>query len=157
MAIRLYLDTNVLCRPFDNQAIGRIRRETEAFERILQKIRDDDATLVTSEILVFEIQRILSSEKRAKVVSYLPLGRAYHTLTEETFSLAEEIVSKFRLDPRDALHVASALLERADYFLSCDDGVTKRFRKQLLSVTIKDQNRSLAVMNPEDFLKKIGW
>ncbi len=157
MPTHLYLDTNVLCRPFDNQRIRRIRRETEAFERIAEKIRDNEAVLVISEILLFEIQRILSSEKRAKVVSYLPLGRAYHTLTEETFSLAEEIVSKFRLDPRDALHVASALLEGADYFLSCDDGVTKRFRKQLLSVTIRGQNQSLAVMNPEDFLKKIGW
>lgn len=117
MPIRLYLDTNVLCRPFDNQRIRRIRRETEAFERLVEKIRDNDAVLVTSEILLFKILRILSSEKRAKVVSDLPLGRAYHALTEETFNLAEEMVSKFRLDPRDALHVISALLE--ELTISC--------------------------------------
>jgi len=155
--IRLYLDTNVLCRPFDDQTIGRIRRETEAFERILERIRDNDAVLVTSEILVFEIHRIISPAKRAKASGYLPLARVYHTLTEESLFLAEEIVSNFRLDSRDSLHVASALLERAEYFLSCDDGVTKGFRKDTLSVTIKDQNRLLEVMNPQDFVKKIGW
>lgn len=157
MPTHLYLDTNVLCRPFDNQRIRRIRRETEAFERITEKIRDHEDVLVISEILLFEIQRIFSSEKRAKVAGYLSLARTYHALTEETFTHAQEIISKFRLDPRDALHAASALLLGADYFLSCDDGVTKRFRKQALSVTIRGQNRSLAVMNPEDFVKKMGW
>lgn len=157
MAIRLYLDTNFLCRPFDDQTLRRVRRETEAFERILEKIRDKDATLVTSEILVFEIQRIISPAKKAKASGYLPLARVHHALTEETFFLAGEIMSKFSLEPRDALHVASALLEAAEYFLSCDDGVTRGFRKEALSVRIKGQNRSLEVMNPEDFLKKIGW
>ena len=157
MVIRLYLDTNVLCRPFDDQTIRRIRRETEAFERILEKIRDWAATLVTSEILVFEIQRIISPSKKAKASGYLPLARGYHPLTEDTYVLAEEIISKFRLDPRDALHVASALLEDTEYFLSCDDGVTKRFRKEALSVTIKGQNRSLEILNPQDFVKKMGW
>lgn len=157
MAIRLYLDTNVLCRPFDDQTIRRIRRETEAFERILEKIRDRAATLVTSEILVFEIQRIVSPSKKAKASGYLPLARGYHPLTENTYVLAENIMSKFRLEPRDALHVASALLEDTEYFLSCDDGITKRFRREALSVTIDEQFRSLEILNPEDFVKKMGW
>ena len=67
MAILLYFDTNVLCRPFDDQTIRRIRRETEAFERILEKIRAKEAAFITSDILVFEIQRIISPAKRAKV------------------------------------------------------------------------------------------
>lgn len=157
MAIRLYLDTNVLCRPFDDQTIRRIRRETEAFEHILEKIRDRAATLVTSEILVFEIQRIISPSKKAKASGYLPLAEEYHSLTEETFFSAEEIMSKFKLDPRDALHVASALFGGAEHFLSCDDGVTKGFRREALSVTIRGQNRSLEILNPQDFVKKIGW
>ncbi len=153
----MYLDTNVIYRPFDDQTIVRIRKETEAFERILGKIRDKDATLVTSEILLFEIHRIIAPTKKAKAAGYLPLGRVYHTLNEDSFLLAEEILAKFKLDPRDALHIASALLESAEYFLSCDDGVTRRFRKETLSVTIRDRSRSLEVLNPEDFVKKIGW
>lgn len=157
MVIRLYLDTNVFCRPFDNQAMRRIRRETEAFERILEKIRGNEADFVTSEILVFEIQRIISPAKRAKASGYLYLANGYHIMRDETFALGQEIMEKFKLEPRDALHAASALLEGCGYFLTCDDGVNKRFKKRPLSVTIRGQNRTLEVMNPEDFVKKKGW
>jgi hypothetical protein len=57
VAILLYFDTNVLCRPFDDQTIKRIQRETEAFERILEKIRAKEAAFITSDILVFEISK----------------------------------------------------------------------------------------------------
>ena len=136
MAILLYFDTNVLCRPFDDQTTRRIRSETEAFERILEKIRVKEAGFITSEILLFEIQRIISPAKRAKVSVYLRLAQGYHVATEETLTVANEVMRSFRLSPRDALHVASALLAEAPYFLSCDDGVTKKFKRTPLSVNI---------------------
>ncbi len=157
MAILLYFDTNVLCRPFDDQTMRRIRRETEAFERILEMIRNNEAAFITSEILVFEIQRIISAAKRAKVSSYLHLSQRSHITTAETLAVANQIIGIFKLQPRDALHAASALLEEVQYFLSCDDDVTRRFKKRLLSVSIEEKDRGLAVMSPEDFIKKIGW
>ena len=78
-------------------------------------------------------------------------------LYQKTLSLADEAGREFKLEPCDALHGASALLGNAQYFLSCDDGVTKRFKKRPLSVTIKKQDRSLEVLNPEDFIDKTGW
>lgn len=157
MAILLYFDTNVLCRPFDDQTIRRVRRETEAFERILEKIRAKEAAFITSDILVFEMQRIISRAKRAKVSIYLRLRQGYHIATTETLTIANEIIRNFKLSPRDALHAASALLGQAQYFLSCDDGVTKRFKTTPLSVNIQDEHRMVEVMNPEDFIAKIGW
>ena len=156
MAILLYFDTNVLCRPFDDQTIRRIRKETEVFERILEKIRAKEAAFITSDVLVFEIQRIISPAKRAKVSVYLRLRQGYHVATTETLTIANEIIRNFKLSPRDALHAASALLGEAQYFLSCDDGVTKRFKTTPLSVNIQNENRTLGVMNPEDFIAKIG-
>ena len=157
MPILLYFDTNLLCRPFDDQRSRRIRRETEAFQRILEKIEVNEAAFITSEILVFEIQRIISPAKRAKVAVYLSLAQAYQVATEETFAVATEISRDFRLSPRDALHAASAVIGEAQYFLSCDDGVTKRFKRTPLSVSIGNEHRSLEVMNPEDFIAKTGW
>lgn len=157
MAVLLYFDTNVLCRPFDDQTTRRIRRETEAFERILEKIRAEEAAFFVSEILVFEIQRIISPPKRIKASAYLNLAKAYQDTTEETLAVANEIMKEFRLQPRDALHAASALLGDAAYFLSCDDGVTKRFQRKSLSVTVANENRTVEVMNPEQFVMRIGW
>ena len=157
MAILLYFDTNVLCRPFDDQTKGRIRRETEAFERVLEKIRAKEAAFITSDILVFEIQRIISPAKRAKASIYLRLRQGYHVATSETLTVADEIMRNFKLSPRDALHAASALLGKVQYFLSCDDGVTRRFKRMPLSVNIQNEHRALEVMNPEDFIAKMGW
>jgi predicted nucleic acid-binding protein len=151
------LDTNVLCRPFDDQTNRRIRRETEAFERILERIRDNEATFVFSEILVFEIQRIISLGKRAKAVGYFHLAKGYHAINQETLSVAAEINERFKLEPRDALHSASALLEGSEYFLTCDDGVTKGFKKRALFVSIRSVRRSMEVVNPVEFVRKMGW
>jgi predicted nucleic acid-binding protein len=126
-------------RPFDDQTIRRIRRETEAFERILEKVQTKEAAFITSDILVFEIQRIVSPAKRAKVTIYLRFRRGYHAATTETLTVANEIIRNFKLSPRDALHAASALLGEAQYFLSCDDGVTKRFKATSLSVNINNK------------------
>jgi hypothetical protein len=75
----------------------------------------------------------------------------------ETLTVANEIIRNFKLSPRDALHAASALLGEAQYFLFCDDGVTKRFKTTPLSDNIQNEHRSVEVMNPEDFIAKIGW
>jgi predicted nucleic acid-binding protein len=157
VAILLYFDTNVLCRPFDDQTVRRIRRETEAFERILERIRAKEVAFITSDILVFEIQRIISPTKRAKVSIYLRLRQGYQAATTETLTIANEIIRNFKLSARDALHAASALLGEVQYFLSCDDDVTKRFKAAPLSVNIQSEHRTVEVMNPEDFIAKMGW
>jgi predicted nucleic acid-binding protein len=99
VAILLYFDTNVLCRPFDDQTVRRIRRETEAFERILERIRAKEVAFITSDILVFEIQRIISPTKRAKVSIYLRLRQGYQAATTETLTIANEIIRNFKLSP----------------------------------------------------------
>jgi predicted nucleic acid-binding protein len=157
VAILLYFDTNVLCRPFDDQTVRRIRRETEAFERILENIEAKKAAFITSEILVFDVQRIISPVKRAKVSIYLGLHQGYHATTTETLAVANEIIRNFKLTPRDALHAASAALGDAQYFLSCDDGITRRFKTKPLSVNIGTEGRTLEVMNPTVFVPKMGW
>ena len=157
MAIRLYFDTNVLCRPFDDQTGVRVRRETEAFGRILDKISNNEAVYFISDILMFEIRRIISPAKRAKVFAYLDLSQGFHTATEQTLAVADEIVRQFKLKPRDAFHAASGVMGEPQYFLTCDDAVTKGFRRKPLSLVVASDVRSLEVMNPEVFVAKMRW
>ncbi|MGH7830599.1 MAG: type II toxin-antitoxin system VapC family toxin [Candidatus Binatia bacterium] len=157
MAILLYLDTNVFCRPFDDQTVGRIQRETEAFTLILEKIAENEAAFGTSDLLLFEIRRILSPAKRAKAMGYLPLSRDHHRLDDDSLQLAREIMTRFKIKPRDSLHLASALLMEAQYFLSCDDAVTKRFRYRPLSAIINTIIGSIRVMNPVELVRTMHW
>ena len=157
MTILLYLDTNVFCRPFDDQTARRIWEETVAFALILEKIKENKALLVTSDLILFEIRRIISADKRAKASVYLPLSSRHRILDDESLQLAREIVARFKVGPRDSLHLASALLMEAQYFLTCDDGVTKHFKNKPLSAMITAKARSIGVLNPVDFVQTMGW
>jgi len=143
VAIRLYLDTNVLCRPFDDQTGARVRRETEAFGRILEKISNNEAVYFISDILMFELRRIISPAKRTKVFAYLDLSKRIHTANDQTLAVAEELVRKFKLKPRDAFHAASGVMGEAQYFLTCDDAVTRKFRRKPLSLVVENEVRYL--------------
>jgi predicted nucleic acid-binding protein len=84
------------------------------------------------------------------------LHQDYHAATSETLAAADEIIQNFKLAPRDALHAASAALGNAQYFLSCDDGISRRFKTKALSVNIGTEARMLEVMNPIVFVTKMG-
>ncbi len=52
--IRVYLDTSVYNRPFDDQGQTRIRLETEAFLSILEKAISGSLRIIISSGLVYE-------------------------------------------------------------------------------------------------------
>jgi hypothetical protein len=52
--MRIYLDTSVLNRPFDNQTQARIHLETEAFLTVLDWVIAGRFSLINSAVLIFE-------------------------------------------------------------------------------------------------------
>jgi hypothetical protein len=55
---RVYLDTNVYCRPLDNQSDSRIRAESEAFLEIVDIAQREKIEIVSSDYVKFEIEQI---------------------------------------------------------------------------------------------------
>jgi hypothetical protein len=55
--MRIYIDTSVFNRPFDNQTQPRIILETQALRTILQLIEDGQLELVSSSVLDYENSR----------------------------------------------------------------------------------------------------
>lgn len=121
----IYCDTNVYARPFDNQSQPVIQAEANAFVEIMKRIRNGAFRLLSSDILEFEIANILEEGKRSKVRSYLDLCSEHVASTEDVLALGRRIQKNCHVRPRDALHIASAVIGQARYFLSCDSKVTK--------------------------------
>jgi predicted nucleic acid-binding protein len=121
----IYLDTNVYSRPFDDQTRTDIQEEANAFLEIIAEVEIGGLILLTSDILEFEIQNILSEEKRANVKDYLGLSGKHIESSEQLVNLGKRIQSNCHIRARDALHIASAILGRARYCLSCDKKVTE--------------------------------
>ena len=151
----IYLDTNVYCRPFDNQKLDRIRAETDAFEVILEGIRNGRFITLTSDVLQYEITKILSPLKRTEVERYLALSKKRVEEKEEILKLGIVIRDRCGIKDRDALHLASAIAGGATYFLTCDDEVTSATKGAGCTEKVADEHGSgMKICNPIIFVKK---
>jgi hypothetical protein len=71
---RIYLDTSVYNRPFDNQNQAQIRLETEAFLSILEKVISGALIIVSSSVLLYENSYNPFYDRRERVASYLSVA-----------------------------------------------------------------------------------
>ena len=137
---RLYLDTSVYNRPFDDLSQPRVWLEALAFAVILQMLESDDIQIISSKVLEFENSQNPFPYRKAWVSFYLRLAKDFQALNESICKRAQGLESQ-RLDPIDALHLACAEEAKAEYFITCDDRIIKRYQRE-----------TLRVMTPVDFV-----
>ena len=140
--MRVYLDNCMFNRPFDNQSQIRIRLETEAKLYIQDQIKNNILELVWSYILDFENSKNPHSERRRAISKWRNLAIIDVIETPNVLANAKKLLS-FGIKTKDALHVASAVEGKADYFLTTDD--------KLLS-GIKRSN-IIRALGPIDYIK----
>jgi predicted nucleic acid-binding protein len=140
--VKLYLDTSVYNRPFDNQTQPRIWLETLALGLILQLVEAGEAILVNSSVLEFENSRNPLSLRREWMERCLNLTKEYQRVDNSVQARATEL-EKQGVSAIDALHVATAEAANVDYFIACDDRLLK-----------KGEQFKVKSMNPVDFVQK---
>jgi hypothetical protein len=67
---RIYLDTCVWCRPFDEPS-QRVTEEAEAFFRIVRLVNEEEVVITSSVVLDDEIDMIRGDEKREAVNEFV--------------------------------------------------------------------------------------
>lgn len=149
MPIRVYLDTSIYNRPFDDQAQPRIWLETMALSVILQMIEKNKvAILISSTVVEYENSRNPHSLRRAwveKVTRFASeVQQVNKTIRQRANNLEQE-----GFKAMDALHVACAEAAKADYFVTGDDRLINRYQP------LKKADGGLVVCNPTEFVRKI--
>jgi predicted nucleic acid-binding protein len=127
--MKLYLDTCCLNRPLDDKSQVRVAIEAEAVLALLTLCESGDATLLSSDILRFEVDRTPSPQRRAFVSETLALAETTISLTPEIERRARHLAAQ-GFSVLDALHLASAEAGTADYFCTCDVRLLKKARSQ---------------------------
>jgi predicted nucleic acid-binding protein len=152
----IYLDTNVYTRPFDDQTQSDIQEEANAFVEIIADVEAKRFSLISSDILRFEVFNILGEEKGAKVKDYLAMCNRMVESSEEVLVLGKRVQSDCHIRARDALHIASAIIGQARYFLSCDQKVTMMKQARCYRRLAKPYRTNyFSAMNPTLFLDKM--
>lgn len=141
--MKVYLDTSVYNRPFDDQSQPRIWLETLAFAVILQMVEAAGVELVSSSVLEYENSRNPFPVRQRWVSRCLRLAKVHQTVDEDIRLRAEEL-ERAGVKPVDALHVACAEAAGSDDCLTCDDYAIRRY-----------PGKTLRVRNPVDFVLEV--
>jgi predicted nucleic acid-binding protein len=124
---RVYLDTSVYNRPFDDQSQPRIWLETLACSLILQMIEEERILLVTSSVVGYENNRNPFSERQTWVKQIMTMAAHYQQVNESIRERAR-ILEDEGVKALDALHLACAESTRSNAFVTCDDRLLRRYR-----------------------------
>ena len=123
--MKIYLDTCSLQRPLDSKTQIRIILEAEAVLGILTLCESEEVDIVSSEALLFEIERNPNVARLQYALEALSRAQAFVVLSEQVEQRAKALHAA-GIKPLDALHLASAEEAKADYLCTCDDGLVKR-------------------------------
>ena len=144
--MKVYLDVCCLCRPFDRIINNRIYLESEAVHAILASCEHTN-TLVSSQVITEEVNKISNPEKRNRVIKLLSIAGVYVSLDEEIIYRAR-IFNQAGLRTFDALHLACAESSHA-IFITSDDKLISIIKRNPLFGTIHVQNPVFWMMEKE--------
>ncbi len=123
--MKVYLDMCSIQRPLDTKTQPRVAVEAEAILGVLTLCEAGHVELMTSDTLVFELERNPHPVRKEYALKVLTKA----TVFIHTDDQVEERARAFQaegINPVDALHLASAMVARADHFCTCDDRFLKR-------------------------------
>jgi predicted nucleic acid-binding protein len=115
--LRVYLDTNVYCRPRDDRTQERIEAEALAFEEIAGMKEAGEVVVITSDYVKMELKEIDDPEKREDVMNFeRAVADVNYVHSQQSRELALALSKECGLGILDSLHLAAAALSGAECF-----------------------------------------
>lgn len=139
--MRVYLDNCALNRLFDDISQERVKIEAEAVSNLLDKIEEGSINLIWSSVVDYENSKSPNQEQRDWVHSWKDYSMIEVEATKKVHDESKSLI-EFGLRSKDALHVASAIAGKANYFVTTDDGILKK----------RDRISSIKVLSPVELL-----
>lgn len=139
--MKIYLDNCCYNRPYDDQSNIVNRLETEAKLFIQYNIKENHLDLVWSSVNDFENNANISLEKMERIADWKYIASERCVLNEAILEKALEL-EQVGLRAKDALHIASAINAKCDFFITTD--------KKILNKNVTD----IKLINPINFVEE---
>ncbi len=129
--MKLYLDNSFLNRPFDDPLAGMNTKEGSVLFDIIRLAKEGRVQLVSSAMNEVENAANEITARKSFAASVMHLATTYQNLSDSIVRRAQTIVQEYRLQPLDAVHLASAEAAQVDFFITCDYTMLKRYQGTL--------------------------
>ena len=123
----VYLDTCAVQRPLDDRSQLRVRVEADIILAIIAAAEADEIQLISSDVLRFETENNPIPARRDFGRRVLAIATVDNATTPEVADLARRY-EQTDIKPIDAVHLASAVAARADFFCTVDDDLLRKAR-----------------------------
>ena len=149
MTTKLYLDLNIYNRPFDDQRQARIRLETSAILILFGLLESGQYEAHWSFVLDYENSRNPVVD-RAATIGRLALVCKHTTVpSDDIRALAHKLADLSSITALDALHLACAETGHCNYFVTCDDRLTRQAQQ-----LVQNGQVQVKAINPVDLLRR---
>jgi predicted nucleic acid-binding protein len=146
--LSIYLDNCCFNRPYDDQNLLSIYLETQAKLSIQDLIRTGKLHLVWSAILDYENSRNPDEVIRDEIGSWRKVSSLVVHQDQSIIDCALEF-TVYGISKKDALHIASAIGVKADYFITTDMGIIKK-RRHIAGIRIVDPVDFIRILEEEN-------
>ena len=143
--MRIYLDNCCFNRPYDDLTQLSVNLEAQAKLQIQSWIREGKYELVTSEMLMKEIDDCPFEIRQRGITEYIKNNSSVHVgpkNNEKVDEMAREVMET-GVKYKDACHISSARIAECVYFISTD--------KRLLKYQCED----IKLVTPTEFVKEM--
>jgi hypothetical protein len=141
--MRIYLDHCAYNRPFDDQSNIKNQLETTAKIHIQNQIRQGKGDLVWSYMSDLENANNPNLENKNSIQLWENSAK-YKGKSSETILARGKQIEQNKIRPNDALHISCAIESQCEYFITTDEGLTKK------------KIDGIKIVNPIDFIRTEG-
>jgi len=140
--MRLYLDHCTFNRPFDKQGSIKVQLEISAKLHIQEQIKQEKYDLVWSYMSDLENSKNPNIENKKSIQIWEDIAK-YRCKSSKTILEIGKKIEEKGIRVKDALHIASAIESKCEYFITTDYG--------LLNKNIEE----IKIINPIDFVREM--
>lgn len=137
--LRIYLDTCCLSRLFDDQAQTRIRQETEVIRWIISQFRAGRWDWISSDALMDEVERNQDLDQRLQIISWLAESHQRIAVGDRAIVRGRKLEA-LSFEELDALHLACSESGSVDIFLTTDDGLLRKAKRDSSQIRVHVKN-----------------
>ena len=149
---RIMLNTNVFCRPFDDQSYHKLRQEADSALSILSQAAEGKAEIVTSDVLYEEVDLIKDKNKRESVF-YLIEGVESERISSSKYIIRiANGLHRLIYDYNDCLHIAFAAAAKCDFLITCDGELLEK--KHKIERFLLSEKINTKINHPFEYEKK---